>query len=108
MLHHAVNKPMSKKDLVDERNFIFETAHLNRYGKEPIQKLHKNYMRKRCIKEHATLRLVNKDTEKFFCKVTNKLVKDFSKLRNQRTKHRHCRNAEFTKWCVVVADYDKK
>jgi hypothetical protein len=42
MLHHAVNKPMSKKDLVDEQNFIFETAHLNRYGKELIQKLQKS------------------------------------------------------------------
>jgi hypothetical protein len=42
-------------------------------------------MRKRCIKQHVTLRLINKDTEKFFSKVTNKLVKIFSKHRIRLT-----------------------
>jgi hypothetical protein len=85
MLLNVVNEPMSYEDFVAEQNFIFETAHLNRYGKEPIQKLHKKYMRKRCIKQHATLRLINKDTEKFFAKVTNKLVKIFSEQRIRLT-----------------------
>jgi hypothetical protein len=53
MLHRAVDIPMSKEDSVAELNFIFETAHLNGYEKEPIQKLLKKNLRKRRIKQYT-------------------------------------------------------
>jgi hypothetical protein len=39
MLHRAISIPMTKEDRQAELNYIYETAHLNGFAREPIEKL---------------------------------------------------------------------
>jgi len=84
MLHRATSIPMTDEDRKAELNYIFETARLNGYAREPIEKLAIRHRNRQRIRDVTTLQPLEKEAQKFatipfFPKITNKLATIFAK-----------------------------
>jgi PHD/YefM family antitoxin component YafN of YafNO toxin-antitoxin module len=84
MLHRAMSIPMTDEDRKAELNYILETASLNGYARESIEKLAAKHRNRQRFRQITTLQPLEKDAQKFasipyFPTITNKLATIFAK-----------------------------